>query len=149
MSISQGVLRCGDSGQVTAFTVVVISALIGVAGLVIDGGYALAARQEAANVAEQAARLGADQITPDSIRLGAARLDDRAARAAATDYLASLGHDGTVTIDGTTLTVTVTVTRRTAVLAAVGVRTLSVTGRASAQSVDGIRTEEREPAGAQ
>jgi Flp pilus assembly protein TadG len=134
-----------DAGQVTAFTVVIVAAVLGVAGLVIDGGYALAARQEAANVAEQAARIGADQLAPESLRAGPVRLDQVAARAAARDYLARVGHTGTVTTDGTTVTVEVTVSRRTAVLGSVGVDALTVTGRSSARSIDGIRVEEREP----
>jgi Flp pilus assembly protein TadG len=141
---SQHTDRCQDGGQVTAFMVVIVTALVGVAGLVIDGGYGLAARQEAANVAEQAARVGADQIAVDSLRTGPVRLDQLAARAAVGQYLAALGHAGTVTTDRTTVTVTVTVTRPTAILGIVGVHALTVTANASARSLDGIRAEERE-----
>jgi Flp pilus assembly protein TadG len=134
----------GDGGQVTAFVVVVVTALLGMAGLVIDGGYALSARQEAANVAEQAARIGADQVVPDSLRAGPARLDRQAAHAAALAYLAEVGHSGNADADDTTVTVTVTVTRRTSVLRIVGVDALTVTGEATARGVAGIREIEDE-----
>src|SRR3712207_7980324 len=47
-----------ERGTVTVFVVVFMSALLAVAGLVIDGGNLLAARRHAANVAESAARAG-------------------------------------------------------------------------------------------
>jgi Flp pilus assembly protein TadG len=140
------VAPAADCGQVTAFTAVIAVALLGMAGLVVDGGYALAARQQAAGVAEQAARVGADQIDADSLRAGPVRLDPAAARAAARDYLALAGHTGTVTADGATVTVAVTVIRPTAVLGIVGVDSLTVTGHASARSIAGIVVEE-EPTG--
>src|SRR3546814_5744105 len=45
-----------ERGSVTAFVVIMTSALLAMAGLVIDGGYALAAHRRAFNEAEAAAR---------------------------------------------------------------------------------------------
>jgi len=132
-----------DRGQVTVLVLPLLVALLAVAGLVIDGGNALAGRQQAANLAEQAARIGADQLDPDSLRSpGPARVDTAAARAAAAGYLTGQGRTGRVDVEGGTVTVTITITRRTTLLGLVGVRRLTVTAHASARSIGGIRHEE-------
>ena len=55
--------RRDEEGTVTVFVVGFMLALLLVAGLVIDGGNVLAARREAANVAESAARAGRKEST--------------------------------------------------------------------------------------
>ena len=52
----------GQVGQVTAFVVVFMVALIGFAGLVIDGAVALSAYRRAMNEAQAAARAGAEAL---------------------------------------------------------------------------------------
>ncbi|WP_367186737.1 Tad domain-containing protein, partial [Sporichthya sp.] len=52
--------RRSDEGSITPFVVVITAALLAMGGLVVDGGFALAARQDATATAEQAARAGAD-----------------------------------------------------------------------------------------
>jgi Flp pilus assembly protein TadG len=132
-----------DGGQVTVLMLPVIVALLAVGGLVIDGGAALAARQQAASLAEQAARLGADQLDPESLRgPGPATVDTAAARNAASRYLTGQGHTGRVDIDAAGVTVTVTISRPTSLLHLVGVASLTVTGHASARSIGGISHEE-------
>ena len=63
-----------ERGVAAAFVVLFTVALLTVAGLVIDGGYALAAKREAMNQAEQAARAGADAISAASLRDGNANV---------------------------------------------------------------------------
>jgi len=118
------------------FVVFVAVALLAVAGLVIDGGYAMAARREATGQAEQAARVGADALDQASLRSGTAEVDPQLAVLAAEDYLARVDAQATVTVEGDTVTVTVTVTQDTAVLSAVGVSSLTVSGTAAARSID-------------
>ena len=65
------------------FVVLFTVALLAVAGLVIDGGYALGAKREAMNSAEQAARAGADALDQGSLRDGDTRVDPGRAVAAA------------------------------------------------------------------
>jgi len=125
-----------DDGAVAMFVVVITVALLAMAGLVIDGGYALAARQEAANTAEQAARVGADALS---------RIDPAQAAAAARGYLSAAGHVGDVDVSGDTVTVTVRVSKRTAILSAVGINAIAVTGRATARGLIGIDREEERP----
>jgi Flp pilus assembly protein TadG len=128
-----------DEGAVTLFIVVIATALLAMAGLVIDGGYALAARQEASFAAEQAARAGADAIAPASLhRSDPLRLDPAAARRAAETYLVTTGHDGRASVAGDAVTVTVRITRRTAILSAIGIADLSSTATATARGLTGI-----------
>ena len=86
----------GESGQVTAFVVIFTTALIFVAGLVIDGGNLLAAKRRAMNEAEGAARAGAASLASLDIdefrRAGTVALDPARAEAAARDYLDLAGH---------------------------------------------------------
>lgn len=132
-----------DEGSITPFVVVITAALLAMAGLVIDGGFALAARQDATATAEQAARAGADALARDDAqRGGPLRLNPAAARAAAEGYLAATGHTGHAAVAGETVTVTVTVTRTTAILSAFGIDALTATSTASARGVTGIDREE-------
>jgi Flp pilus assembly protein TadG len=102
----------GDEGIVTAFVVIFAVALIFVCGLVLDGGRILASKREANNLAESAARAGAQAISDDAVRSGSAViLDDAGARTAACDFLSRAGEPcggGTaVRTDGNEVTVTV------------------------------------------
>jgi hypothetical protein len=131
--------RPRDEGSATLFVVVLAAALLATAGLVIDGGYALAARQEAAATAEQAARAGADALARDGLRAGdPPRLDPAAATAAAQAYLADTGHTGTATVTGQAVTVTVRISRPTAILSAVGIDSVASTASATAVGITGI-----------
>jgi hypothetical protein len=119
--------------------VVLVPALLATAGLVIDGGYALAARQEAAGIAEQAARAGADALSRDGLRgTGPLHLDPAAAATAAQDYLTATGHTGTTTVTGDAVRVSVRITRPTAVLSAIGIDTVAATASATAIGITGI-----------
>ena len=100
--------RRAESGQVTAFVVVMATALILCAGLVIDGGLTLAAKIRATDEAQSASRAGAEQIDLATYRSsGAIVLDSNQATIAAERYLASTGDHGQVAVDGNTVTVTV------------------------------------------
>src|SRR6476659_5188316 len=57
-----------DRGSVTAYLLIMTVALVVLAGLVLDGGAALAAHGRAADTAQQAARAGADALDEQSIR---------------------------------------------------------------------------------
>jgi hypothetical protein len=122
---------------VAVFVVFVAVAILAVAGLVIDGGYTMAAKRAAAGHAEQAARVGADALDEASLRGGGApQVDPAAAVAAAQEYLYRIGARGSVSVDGATVTVSVTHRQDTAILSAVGVSSLAVTATASARSID-------------
>jgi uncharacterized membrane protein len=105
--------RRGDSdeGMVTAFVIVFAAALIFICGLVLDGGRILATKREAGNVAESAARAGAQAISEDAVRSGAdVVLDPGGVRTAACAFLGRAGYAcgeaATVGSDGNRVTVT-------------------------------------------
>ena len=103
----------GDDGIVTAFVVIFAVALVFVCGLVLDGGRILASKREANNLAESAARAGAQAISDDAVRTGSAVIVDGAgAQSAACDFLSRAGQPcggGTfVSTDGNEVRVTVT-----------------------------------------
>ena len=132
-----------QDGQVTVFVVVVFVALVAVAGLVIDGGRALAARRRAIDEAEAAARAGAQALSIDAYRSSATvTLDPAGARAAALSYLAATGDTGQVAISGGVITVTVEVHQPVTILGIAGVGTMTLTGTARAQLVRGVQGPE-------
>ncbi|HVT66405.1 MAG TPA: hypothetical protein VHF26_01555, partial [Trebonia sp.] len=71
------------------------------AGLVIDGGLALAGKTTAMDEAQQAARTAATALAKQPLRDGHITLDQGAALADAQAYITATGDSGTVTIDGT------------------------------------------------
>lgn len=132
-----------DAGNASIVLVLITPALFGVAGLVVDGGRALNARQKATDQAEQAARAAADAVDIDAIRTGEALvIDPLAARAAAQRYLAAAGGVGTVSVEQGSVTVTVRATTTTAFFAVIGIHQLIVSGTATARPAQGVSTEE-------
>lgn len=132
-----------DRGQVTAFTLSLLTALLLVAGLVLDGGLALAAKVQALDEAQEAARAGAQHLDLARYRAtGAVILDPTAADNAAHSYLAATGHPGVVTVTADTVTVTVTITGRTQLLQLTGLTHFHVDGTATATPQRGITAPE-------
>lgn len=105
--------RSDDRGMVTAFVVVFALALVAVSALVVDGGRMLAEARAVDNLADAAARAGAQAVSDDRVRAGDATiLDPDGAVAAACAFLARAGRScldaGTgVAVEGNTVTVTV------------------------------------------
>jgi Flp pilus assembly protein TadG len=132
-----------ERGSVTAFVVIITVALLFVAGLVIDGGFLLTTKRQAINVAEQAARAGAQGLAVEQIRTsGAHTLDSARAAASAQDYLATAGREGTVTVHPDRVEVTVTIPRRLVILGLGGQGEVTVTGTAVARNVRGVSEPE-------
>ena len=127
-----------ESGMVTAFVVIFTLALLAMAGLVLDGGLALAAKVQAIDDAQAAARAGAQAIDIPLYRAtGQVTLDPGEAVADAHRYLAASGHTGTVAVTDDEVTVTVSVTQATQILSIVGVDQLTVSGTGSATAQQG------------
>ena len=90
-----------DSGQVTAFVVVMAAALVLMIGLVLDGGLTLPARERALGEAQEAARAGAQAVNLAIYRQdGNLVLNPAQAAADADAYLARIGATGTATATG-------------------------------------------------
>ena len=135
------VRRSDDDGSISLFFAIVTVAALMMAGLVVDGGAALAARERAADLATQAARAGAAALTPTSLRAGGPlTADPAAATRAANAVLDDAGAAGQVHVDGATVTVTVRVPRHTVILSAVGLTDISQTASATATAITGTAT---------
>jgi hypothetical protein len=132
-------LHKDESGRVTAFVVIIVTSVLLFAGLVLDGGLALAAKVRALGEAQEAARAGAQEIDLAAYRAnGTLRLEPQQASAAARNYLAAAGHTGTVSIAGNTVHVTVTISQSTQLLPLIGIGSITVTAAGQAQPQRGI-----------
>jgi Flp pilus assembly protein TadG len=72
----------GDRGTLTLFVVLFTPVVVLLAGLLVDGGIAINARQRAADVAQQAARAGANDLNVAALRSGRIELDPGACNVA-------------------------------------------------------------------
>ncbi|NUS15636.1 MAG: hypothetical protein HOY69_30295 [Streptomyces sp.] len=134
-----------DDGGIAVYAAIVTVVLLGIIGLVIDGGGKLRATERADSLAMEAARAAGQAVDPAAAITGTAiRVDPEAAQAAAYAYLHHAGVSGKVTIspDRTTITVTITETYTTKFLPAVGIGTLPVTGHGSATLLHGVNQPE-------
>jgi Flp pilus assembly protein TadG len=132
-----------ERGSVTAFVVIFTVTLVFVAGLVVDGGYLLAAKREANHAAEQAARAGAQRLAVEGLRGGGDHVLNReGAVAAAQSYLGRAGYTGTARAEGDAVVVTVSVSQDMAILGVGGIGTMTVTGHARARNVRGVEQGE-------
>jgi hypothetical protein len=121
---------------VTGFAIVMVTAMIAVAGLVLDGGLAVAAKVRAVSIAQSAARAGAQAIDLERYRrTGEIRIDVARATAAAQDWLHRAGATGTVHATPRDVRVEVAATAPTQLLSLVGVDSLTVHATATATAV--------------
>ena len=103
--------RDNERGSVSILIAALGLALLMATGLAVDGGRKLGALSEARDIADNAARAGAQMVDTDAYRsTGTPTIDPAAATQRANAYLASQGHQGTITVNATTVTVTVTIT---------------------------------------
>ena len=127
-----------ELGALTPFVTLLCVALIAVLALVVDGGRALHARETALTEAEQAARVGAAQLSVASLHAGLTTFQVASATAAAEQYMAAWGHPGSAVVIGTAVVATVrTYELATPLLALVGIDSLPVSASASATVVVG------------
>lgn len=129
-----------ERGSITLLAAVLAFAVLVVAGLVVDGGARLDADRQVAGLAAEAARAGAEQVNLAALRAsGDVQVDPGAAVDAARAYLSAAGYTGTVRVVGpATLVVTVSVHRRTLILALVGLTDYTVTRTATAALEHGV-----------
>jgi Flp pilus assembly protein TadG len=100
-------------------------------GLVFDGGSSVSEYTRLSDIAENAARLGAQQV--DGLRAGEVRIDSRAAITAGQSYLQAHGVSGNVETSDDSVSVEVTGNSRFQVLGIIGLNSqrLRVTRTAS------------------
>ena len=132
-----------ERGSVTAWLLGTVVALLVLAGLVLDGGTALAARGRAADAAAQAARAGADALDQSSLRSASPSgftANPAQAGAAANRVLATAGVSGEVQVSGAQVTVTARATDRTAVLTLIGIDEVGGEASSTAIPLHGMNT---------
>lgn len=127
--------RSGDRGQISAGVAGVFVMLVALAGMLFDPGMTIAARVAALDVAQAAARTGADQLDLTLLRTtGVVQIDPPAAQTAAAGFLQQTGIEGaTVTATTEQVTVTISYQRPTVLLTMVGLDSLPVQVTATAQ----------------
>lgn len=133
--IAKELRRHPERGSVSVYVVIIAASLMLMAGLCVEGGRVLNARSTMADQAEQAARVGVQQLSMEKLRgSGVAATDPSAASSAARSYLARTGDAQTSTVRASSDRVSVTVERDvpTTMLRLVGIPSIhvSVTGEA-------------------
>ncbi len=124
-----------DRGSITGFVVVITLVVLACAGLAIDGSRIVGAHVAAADVAENAARAGAQAVV--ALRHDQWVIEPSQARVAAEAYLATQHVAGVVTVTSATVTVTVTVDVETTLLGLVGIPTKHVSATRSSNPISG------------
>jgi Flp pilus assembly protein TadG len=140
--------RLGDEGTLTLFAAIVAIALLAVVAFVLDAAQKLEAGQQARDLAEEAARAGADAVNVQAAYAGSGPLAVSPAQAitAARQYLSQSGHAGTVIVTGTTtVQVTVTVTDPAPFTAVLGITSVSATETATATLTQGVTGPQGQP----
>jgi Flp pilus assembly protein TadG len=115
-------------------------ALFALIGLVVDGGTAIATQSAATDVAQQAARAGAAQLSVSALRAGQVALDAPGAVAAAEAYLSAAGFSGSASVSGSSVTVNIQDAAPTSILGILGIGSINVTATGIATDVHGIVT---------
>jgi Flp pilus assembly protein TadG len=134
-----------ERGSISTGAVLLVTVFTLILGIAVDLSGQVQTRRQAHEVAGQAARIAGQQLDADRFldSGGRIRLANSAARTAALDYIAEAGMTGTVTIDGTEITVTATAHYSPVILPIVGITTLPVTGTANARAVRALDGSER------
>ena len=135
-----------EAGAATVFVVTFAVVLLVMAGLVVDGGLALNARQRVADDVEQAARAGSAHLDENILRnSGLVRIEPGAAQEAAANFLARRQYPaGSVTVTATDRLVTVRaqIQQRTALLSLIFIDHFTIQAQGQARPAVGITGED-------
>jgi hypothetical protein len=128
-----GERRSADRGSATPWAIGLVAVVALLSGAVLDGGNAMAARVAALDLAQQAARAGANCLDPALLRdSGQVRLNRAEAEAAALRFLDQVGATGTAAATDTQISVTVHRDQPTVLLDVLGVSSIHTTATATA-----------------
>ena len=134
-----------ERGAVAVLLVLLTPVLLAAAGLVLDGGRVIDARQRAADIAEQAARAGVDQVDLTALRgTGRDLLDPAAAARRACGFVATAEPGaGCLAVPGPgALTVHVRTATPTVLLGLLGIARVRTDSQATARPQLGVVTGE-------
>jgi hypothetical protein len=131
--------RLRDDSGAAAVTLLVIGMIVILfAAALLGGGALFAARAHGFDLAQSAARAGAQQIDTATYRAtGVLRLDPARAAQAAKQFLAAAGANGAVQVTAARITVTATSHQATPMLKPFGIADVTVTSTASATPTTG------------
>jgi Flp pilus assembly protein TadG len=131
-----------EAGSATVFVIGFALVLVAFAGLVVDGGLALNARQRVSDDVEQAARAGAQNLDLDRLRNdGVVVIDPGKAADAANNFLAVRGYPrDRIEVDANAEQVTVraTIVRPTVLLSLININQYTITAAGQARPTVGI-----------
>lgn len=129
--------RRDEAGSVTLWMILSVATFTLILGVAVDLGGRLHTLQQVNDVAAEAARTGAQQVTSqDAMRGATPSVDGSRARAAAIAHVTGAGYTGSAHITaGNVLTVTVTGSYTPTFLGAAGIGTTTLTGTAEARLV--------------
>jgi len=125
--------QVSESGSISAFVVGMVLTLMSCSALVIDGGNVVAQYLRYADLAENAARSGTQELR--SLRSGSPTIDSTRARQAALTYLASHGVSGEVDVQNNFIVVTIRASVGFVLLNLIGLRETSIAVTRSAEPV--------------
>ena len=142
--------RCSiadQTGTISATVPLLALTVLVLVGFVFDGGNAITAHRRAVNLAEQAARAGAQHLDITTLRSrGQYRLDPVGARSAAAAYLAGIGNTGQVQVgrdaDGDYVQVTVAWSQPAVFAGLLGRSRFTGSGTGRAHNCHGLVSEE-------
>jgi hypothetical protein len=127
-----------EEGSITFLFLVFTVSIILFLGIVVDGGRQLSAVTNAQSVAEQAARIGANQFSITELRSGSIVLDPEQTCEAANNFLEIRGLSGSCQVAGNNVIVQVSYRDPTMILGLIGINSFSVNVTASATFVSGV-----------
>lgn len=96
-----------EKGALALFFAILAPVMLSAGMLIWDASIKIEAHSRAQSTAQEAARAGAQAVSADAITGNVAGADPAAAAAAAQNYLAAAGENGTATVNADTVTVTV------------------------------------------
>jgi hypothetical protein len=124
-----------NQGSLSAVMVCLVMATMALTGLAYDGGRVVSSYMEISDAAQNAARLGGQQIV--GIREGNPRIDEDLATSAMRAYLVAHGLAGNFNIQGTRATVVVSTKIPMRILGIIGVGERTIRVNRTVDVVDG------------
>ena len=124
-----------DRGSISALVVCLAMGFVSLAGLAFDGGRVVDTYVEVSDVAQNAARLGAQQLV--GFRSNRPHIDAQASKGLMQDFVSSYGMNASFEIDGTTAQVTIERRVPMRILGLFGIGNRSVRVTRVADIVDG------------
>jgi hypothetical protein len=124
-----------EQGSISAFVVCLLFGLTALVGLVFDGGRVVTEYADISDIAENASRIGCQQIS--GIRVGTPYVDKTRAAMEISNFLNSHGVHGEVKVFGGGASVTIQKVVSMKLLSLIGIRNRTITITRSANVVSG------------